>query len=117
MIRPGCTRNRSRAPEFTASIDARYGEVRFQVTNLKSEPLEGLTFDDREPIRGLDQIEYRLRGKNASLANHLRKPIRLETKFHGANTYGLRADWQWLDAQGMYMLEDGKSIDHLLDLT
>lgn len=38
-------------------------------------------------------------------------------KFAGANVYGLRADWQWLDAQGLHMLEDGQPIDHLLELS
>lgn len=44
----------------------------------------------------------------------LNKPLRLEIKFHNAHLYGLRADWRFLDAQGMWMLEDGKSVDHLL---
>jgi hypothetical protein len=102
--------------EMTASIDARYGEARFQITNLKSEPLEGLTFDDCEPMRGTDEIERPIRWKGDQLASHLRQPIRLEMMFYGANLYGLRADWQWLDAQGMHMLDDGKRIDHLLQL-
>ncbi|MCU0875333.1 MAG: hypothetical protein MUE50_23630 [Pirellulaceae bacterium] len=78
--------------------------------------MAGLTFEDCEPIRGVDETERPIRWKNAQLDNQLRQPLRLEMKFSGANVYGLRADWQWLDAQGMYMLEDGKLIDHLLDL-
>lgn len=75
-----------------------------------------LTFEDCEPIRGVDDMERPIRWKNAQLDGRLRQPLRLEMKFSGANVYGLRADWQWLDAQGMHMLEDGKPIDHLLDL-
>lgn len=105
-----------RAPEITASIDARYGEVRFQVTNIKSEPIAGLTFEDCEPLRGIDETERPIRWKGARLDGQLQQPLRLEMKFYGANLYGLRANWQWLDAQGMYMLEDGKSVDHLLEL-
>ena len=78
--------------------------------------LAGLTFGDCEPIRGVDEAERPIRWKNAQLDNQLRQPLRLEMKFSGANVYGLRADWQWLDAQGLYMLEDGKLIDRLLDL-
>jgi hypothetical protein len=40
----------------------------------------------------------------------------MEMKFTGANVYGLWVDWQWWGAQSMHMLEDGKSIDHLLEL-
>jgi hypothetical protein len=105
-----------RAPRITASLDARYGEARFQLTNLKSEPLPGLTFEDCEAIRGVDDTERPIRWKNAPLDDRLRQPLRLEMKFSGANVYGLRADWQWLDAQGLHMLEDGKPIDHLLEL-
>ncbi len=105
-----------RTPQLSASVDARYGEVRFQLTDLKSEPLAGFTFDDCEPIRGVDEIEQPVRWKHARLDDRLRQPLRLEVKFTGANLYGLRADWQWLDAQAMHMLEDGKSIDHLLQL-
>ncbi len=105
-----------RSSEMTASVDARYGEARFQVTDLASKPIAGLTFDDCEPLCRLDEVEQPIRWKNGSLADHLHRPLRLEMKFYGANIFGLRADWQWLDAQGMFMLEDNKSIDHLLEL-
>ena len=61
--------------------------------------MEGLTFEDCEPIRGVDAIEHPIRWQETRLEDHLRKPIRLEMKFYGANIYGLRADWQWLDAR------------------
>jgi hypothetical protein len=57
-----------------------------------------------------------IRWKNAPLDGVMRQPLRLEMKFYGANVYGLPANWQWLDSQGMYMLEDGKPIAHLLEL-
>lgn len=103
-----------RSPEMTTSIDARFGEARFQITNIKSEPLPGLTFDDCLPIRGTDGLEQPIRWKDARLDESLNKPLRLEIKFHNAHLYGLRAAWRFLDAQGMWMLEDGKSVDHLL---
>ena len=105
-----------RAPQITASLDARYGEARFQLTNLRSEPLPGLAFEDCEPLRGVDGTELPVRWRNAALDSRLRQPLRLEIKFFGAAVYGLRADWQWLDAQGASMLEDGKPVDHLLEL-
>jgi len=79
-----------RAAQITASIDARYGEARFQLTNVKSEPLAGLTFEDCEPIRGVDDTERPIRWKNAQLDSRLGQPLRLEMKFTGANVYGLR---------------------------
>ncbi|MHB8900566.1 MAG: hypothetical protein ACYC6Y_17575 [Thermoguttaceae bacterium] len=104
-----------KAPEITASIDARYGEARFQLTDLKSQPLPGLTFDDCQPIRAVDGTEEPVRWKNGLPDDAMRQPLRLEIKFFGANLYGLRARWQWLDAQAAHMLEDGKPIDHLLE--
>lgn len=103
-----------RSPDLTVSIDARFGEARFQVTGFKSDPIAGLTFDDCEPIRGVDGFEVPVRWKTSELGKWLNKPLRLEVKFHNANIYGLRADWRFLDAQGVWMLEDGKSVDHLL---
>ena len=101
-------------PELTASVDARFGEVRFQITNVKSEPIAGLTFEDCQPLRGVDELETPIRWNNASLASCVNQPLRLEIKFHNANLYGLRSGWRFLDAQGIGMLDDCKSIDHLL---
>lgn len=103
-----------RSPEITASIDARFGEARFQVTNVKSEPIPGLTFEDCQPIRGVDGLEQPIRWDGGQLADWLQKPLRIEIKFHNLNLYGLRADWRFLDAQAMRMLEDGKTVEHLL---
>jgi hypothetical protein len=103
-----------RSSNLTASIDARFGEARFQITSLKSDPIAGLTFDDCEPIRGIDEIEAPIRWKTAELDKWIGKPLRLEIKFYNANLYGLKSAWRFLDAQGAMMLEDGKSIDHLL---
>jgi len=64
----------------------------------------------------VDGTEQPIRWKNAPLDTRPRQPLRLKMKFTGANLYGLRANWQWLDAQAMHMLEDGKPIDHLLEL-
>ena len=63
---------------------------------------------------GVDELETPIRRNNASLASCVNQPLRLEIKFHNANLYGQRLGWRFLDAQGMRMLEDGKSIDHLL---
>jgi hypothetical protein len=103
-----------RGPGITASIDARFGEARFQITDLKSEPVAGLTFDDCEVIRGVDGSEVPIRWKSAEIARFRGKPLRLEVKFQNVNLYGLRADWRFLDAQGAMMLDDGKPVDHLL---
>lgn len=74
------------------------------------------THVDCEPIRGLDEIEPPVRWTHARVDDRLQQPVRLEIKFTGANLDGLRADWQWLDAQAMHMREDGTPIDHLLQL-
>ena len=43
-------------PEITMNADARYGEIRFQLTDEKSQPIEGFTFDDCVPFRRKQRI-------------------------------------------------------------
>lgn len=89
---------------------ASYGEVRFQVTNVKSEPLPGLTYAECIPLRQADALRHELRWKQASLADHVGKVVRLEISFRQANLFALYGRWHFIDAQDLWMIEDGKPV-------
>ncbi len=89
---------------------AAFGEVRFQVTNMKSEPLPGLSFDDCVPLQYSDALRHELRWKNTSLADHVGKVVRLELSFRQANIFALYGRWHFIDAQDLWLIEDGKSV-------
>lgn len=89
---------------------ASYGEVRFQVTNVKSEPLPGLAYADCIPLRQADALRHELRWKQASLAEHVGRVVRLEISFRQANLFALHGRWHFIDAQDLWMIEDGKPV-------
>jgi hypothetical protein len=97
-------------PVIALNALASYGEVRFQVTNVKSEPLPGLAYADCVPLRQGDALRHELRWKSASLADQVGKVIRLEMSFRQANLFALYGRWHFIDAEDLWMLEDGKPI-------
>ena len=103
-----------RRPEIRMNAEARFGEVRWQATDVRSRPLEGLSFEDCEPLRSGESLSHPLKWKNAGLGPWVGKPIRLEIEIRNAALYALEGDWHFLDAHDMWMLEDGKAIDSSL---
>ena len=100
-----------RAPAIHINAAANYGEVRFQLTNEKSQPIEGFSFEDCIPMRGKDSLKHPLQWKNdIDLQTVLNQPLRLEIKFRQANLYSLEMDHHFLDAHDMWLLKDGKSL-------
>ena len=90
---------------------ANYGELRFQLTNEKSEPIEGFTFDQCVPMRATDSLKHELKWKsNAHPESLLNQPLRLEIKFRQANIYSLEMAHHFLDAHDMWLLKDGKKL-------
>ena len=90
---------------------APFGEVFFQVTDMKSQPIEGFTFGDCVPIRQDDSMTWPLLWRARKLDELTNKVIRLEVRFRNANIYSFRGDYHFLDAQDWSMVDDGKSID------
>ncbi|MHC4994076.1 MAG: hypothetical protein ACYTGQ_03390 [Planctomycetota bacterium] len=90
---------------------APYGEIRYQLTDERSQPIEGFTFDDCEPFKADDQLDWPLRWKNAKTGDIAGKVIRLELQFENANIYSLTAAYHMLDAQDQWLLKEGKPID------
>lgn len=94
-----------------ANVAAPYGEARFQLVDLKSEPLEGFTFDDNEAIRRADVPAHPLRWRGGALDDLQGRALRIEVKFRDARLFGFRGDWHFLDAQDAWLLDDGKPIE------
>jgi hypothetical protein len=89
---------------------ADFGEVRFQLTDIKSQPLPGLTFDDCIPMRNANSLKHALKWKKADLEPLVGKMVRLELEFRQANLFTIYGDWHFIDAQDMWLLEDGKPV-------
>ena len=91
------------------NADASFGEVQFQLTDERSQPIDGFTFDDCVALRRDDTLAHQLTWK--SQKNLPRKqPVRLELKFRQANIYSLSMDHHFLDAHDMWLLKDGKPL-------
>ena len=97
------------APEIKINANAAYGEVRFQLTDEKSNPIEGFSFDDCQPMRG-DELSHALRWKNADLKSALSTPLRLEIEFRQAQIYALEMAHHFLDAQDLWLLKNQKPV-------
>ena len=92
------------------NADASYGEIRAQVTDVKSQPIEGFSFDDSEEIRGKDGLSLSLRWKGGEVGQLPNTPVRLELEFRQAKVYAIEMEHHFLDAQDQWLLQDGKPI-------
>ena len=100
-----------RSPSIRVNAAADYGELRFQLTDETSKPLEGFAFEQCIPMRGVDSLGYELKWKdNANLNQVLHQPIRLEVKFRQANLYSIEMTHHFLDAHDMWLLKDNKPL-------
>lgn len=93
---------------------ANHGEVRFQLTDERSQPLAGFEFENCLPLRSAESLAHPLRWKNVSLKDAVGKVLRLELKFRNANIYSLDMEYHFLDAQDQWLLKDGKPVEALL---
>lgn len=98
-------------PRLNVNLLAPQGEAVFQLSDLKGVPLPGFGFDDCVPTTAVDALHQELRWKSKSLADVLRRPIRLEAKLRNARLYAVRGNFHFLDAEDARRLEAGKPID------
>jgi len=98
-------------PEVTMNLAAPHGEARYQITDLQSRPLPGMSFDDCVPLLERDETAWPLRFREASLGDILERPIRIDVRWLHGRLYGFRGDWHFLDAQDWHLLEGGHEID------
>ncbi len=97
--------------DITLNAAAPYGEVRYQITDEESQPVEGFTFEDCVPLRGEDRFDWELNWNDGRVSDLKGKVIRLEVEFQNAQIYSLTAAYHFLDAQDQWMLKEGKEID------
>jgi len=99
------------APELTMNVLAPQGEVQCQVTNLESAPVEGFTFEDFVPCREQDTTAWSLGWRGRSLAELMRKVLRLEVRFRHARLHAVRGHFHFADALDVALVDDGREID------
>jgi hypothetical protein len=95
-------------PKLTVNLLAPQGEVLFQLSDVKGVPLDGFTFEECEAASKVDDLNLTVRWKDNSLAEVLKKPIRLEVKLRNAQLYAVRGKFHFLDAEATRRLESGK---------
>jgi hypothetical protein len=102
-----------KTPEIKINARADHGEVRFQLTDERSQPLPGFEFENCVPLRSNESLAHPIRWKSSDLKDTVGKVLRLELKFRNANIYALDMEHHFLDAQDQWLLKDGKPIEAL----
>jgi hypothetical protein len=98
-------------PSIALNVSVPYGEVRFRLTDEKSQPLEFFDYEDCIPLRGLDTLAGELKWQGAGNPDDLiGQVLRLEIKFRNANLYAIEMAHHFIDAQDRWLLMDGKEI-------
>jgi len=97
--------------ELTINVAAPWGEVRYQLCDLQSEPIAGFTYDDCEAAVREDALDRPLRWRDKDLAEFVGRVVRLDVTFRAARLYALRGAFHFIDAQDWQMLRDGLAID------
>ena len=97
--------------EIYLNAQAPFGEIRYQLTDEKSVPIQGFTFNNCKPLKLEDQMKWPLRWEGSSLDQIKGKVVRLEMEFHNANIYAFYMDYHMLDAEDMWLIKEGQTID------
>ncbi|MCA9069603.1 MAG: hypothetical protein KDA84_11800, partial [Planctomycetaceae bacterium] len=100
--------------KLTINAQAKYGEIRFQLTDMESRPVEGFTFEDSITLKEADSLSHHVAWRKGNLRNVLNKVVRLEVQLRNAQLYAFHGNYHFLDAQDRWMLDDGKPIDPTL---
>jgi hypothetical protein len=97
--------------DIKINASAPFGVVRYQVTDEKSKPIEGFTFDECIPLQDNDSVNWPMQWEKGKVSDLSGKVIRLEIEFYNAKIYSLTAAYHMLDAQDKWLIEDSKTID------
>jgi hypothetical protein len=100
--------------DLSLNVEAPWGELRYQLTDLKSEAIEGFTFDDCLPLVRADSLQAPLRWRGKTADSLVGQPLRLQLKWRDARLYAVRGRYHFLDAQDLHLLQDGQPIDPAL---
>jgi hypothetical protein len=101
-------------PKLTANVQAPHGEFVCRITDLKSNVLEGFSFDTFICEHNVDQTDFKLQWQDQNLDSLTGKAIRLEIKFRNSRFYAIRGNFHFIDALDMTLLNEGKELGPLL---
>lgn len=100
-----------REPGIRLNAAADYGEVKFQLTDEKSEPIPGFSFEACRSLRAGNELAFDLEWQDSpDWEEVLDRPLRLELQFRQAKIYSLDMVHHFIDAHDMWMLKDGQEL-------
>ena len=83
------------------NVQAPYGEVRVQLSDIEGQPLPGYTFEQCQPFRG-DSTAWQPQWQNqAGLAEHVGTPIRIDVRLYHARLYAIHGDIELIYASNL----------------
>ena len=83
------------------NVQAPYGEVRVQLSNIEGQPLPGYTFEQCQPFRG-DSTAWQPQWQDqAGLAEHVGTPIRIDVRLYHARLYAIHGDIELVYASNL----------------
>ena len=97
-------------PKLSINANAPHGEVRFQLTDMESRPVEGFTFEDSVPMQSSDATHFPVRWKNDNVEQVIGKIFRLEVRLRHARLFAIRGHFHFIDAQDRSQIQDGQLI-------
>ena len=86
------------------------GEIRYQLSDLESRPIQGYTFDDCQPLASDDSTAFPLAWRGGDTEALVGKIVRLEVSMRRSRLFSFHGPFHFIDAQDRWMLEDGKAI-------
>lgn len=98
------------APELTMNASAPHGEVRFQLTDMESRPIEGFTFADSVALSADDSLAFPVRWSGSRVDDVVRKIVRLEVQMQHARLFAIRGQFHFIDAQDRSLIQGGQPI-------
>jgi hypothetical protein len=98
------------SPQLTINASTPNGEVRFQLTDMESRPVEGFTFQDSVALNSGDSVDFALHWTKGRLENLVGKIVRLELQMRNARLFAIRGRFHFIDAQDRSLIQDGQPI-------
>ena len=98
------------ADELSVNASAPHGEIRFQLTDMESRPVQGFTFEDSLSLSLDDSMQFSVRWKERDLSEIKGKIVRLGVRMQHARVYAIRGHFHFIDAQDRSLIQDGQPI-------
>ena len=98
------------SPEWNVNAAAPFGEIRFQMTDMESRPIEGFTFDNCIALTAQDSLAFDIRWNGSSLDDVVQKLVRLEVRMRHARLFAIRGHFHFIDVQDRSLIQAGQPI-------